>query len=85
MAKKLGSGENNALALSSSGSQRVSLTLGGSIMEELMEIAEDEDLSIAEATRRSIKRDLALRKFEKQGGKVMVEFPDGKIGYILPT
>ena len=83
MAKKIKKSETNAL--SSSGPQRVSVTLPASTIEELEEIARNEGITLAEATRRSIKRDLALRRFEGRGGDVLVKFPDGQTAYILPN
>lgn len=79
MAKKNTSSDNNSLV-----PQRVSVTLPGTTADELGNIAQNAGITMSEAARRSIKRDLALRKLEKRGGDVLVRFPDGDTAYILP-
>lgn len=72
-------------SLTSPGPQRVSVTLPGTAAEELESIAQNAGIPLSEAARRSIRRDLALRKLEQRGGDVLVQLPDGKTVYILPN
>ena len=66
-------------------SQRVNVTLPAVTYQELLDIAEDNNVSLSEAAKRAIKRDISLRKLEEEGGKILVQFPDGQIAHIMPN
>ncbi|MEM9093186.1 MAG: ribbon-helix-helix domain-containing protein [Cyanobacteria bacterium P01_F01_bin.53] len=83
MAKQLKSSNSNAI--SSSSSERITVTIPASTMEVLRQMAADEGIAISEAARQAIKRDLGLRKLEKEGGKVLVQLSDGQTMIVMPN
>ena len=65
-------------------SQRITVTLGASSYEKIVKIAQEQNISISEAVRRSIRRDLFVQGLVKEKeGKLLIEFPDGKEAYIF--
>ena len=65
-------------------SQRVSVNLPEPAVLKLDEIARAKGISTSEVARSAIKRDLQIRKLEEEGGKLLVEMPNGKTFYLLP-
>lgn len=54
-------------------------------MEALRQMAASDGTAVSEAAREAIKRDLGLRKLEKEGGKVLVQFPNGDTMIVMPN
>jgi hypothetical protein len=64
--------------------RRLSMTLPGSIYQELEAISNEENISLGETARRAIKRQLFLEKIlEDKDGKMMIEGSDGNFYYIV--
>ncbi|MGD1951982.1 MAG: ribbon-helix-helix protein, CopG family [Leptolyngbyaceae cyanobacterium] len=78
------SSNDDSLASTGGGNQRVTITLSSSSYEKLSEIAREQSISISEAVRRSIRRDLFIQSLLKEkDGKLLIESPDGREAYIL--
>ncbi|AFZ26396.1 hypothetical protein Cylst_4302 [Cylindrospermum stagnale PCC 7417] len=63
--------------------QRLSITLPQASYNDLVKTAEEKSISIAEAARRAIRRDLYVQSLlREKAGTLMMETSDGKIAYI---
>ncbi|MEL7003645.1 MAG: ribbon-helix-helix protein, CopG family [Cyanobacteria bacterium J06656_5] len=76
--------EGDSLSPSVGGSQRITVTLDLSSYEKLAEIAQEKNMSISEAVRRSIRRDMFIQSLlREKGGKLLMESSNGKEAYIF--